>query len=57
MDHESLHQLKQVSIVLGNLRNLQYINVLWRAQLGLSLQEDNNASMSKAMLLKLMVYI
>ena len=53
VNHELLDQLKQLRIVLWKLRGHKAINVLWRAQLGMRLQEDNDMGMRKAMLLKL----
>ena len=53
MNHELLDELQKLRIVLWKLRRHQTINVLWRVQLGMRLQEDNDVSMRKATLLKL----
>ena len=52
MNCKLLDPVKNLSIVLWKLREHQAINVLWRAQLGKGLQEDNEG-MRMAMLLKL----
>ncbi len=53
MDHELFDQLKQFRVVLRKLRGEKAIDLLWSAQLGMRLQEDNDVSMRKAPLLKL----
>ena len=53
MNHELLNKLKQNSIITGKLRGHETINVSWRAQLGMRLEEDNDMCMRKATLLKL----
>jgi hypothetical protein len=53
MDHHLLDQLKQLRVVIWKLRRHEAINVLWRAQLGMRLQEDNDVGMREATLLKL----
>jgi len=53
MDHKLFDKLKQFRVVLRKLRGEKAIDLLWSAQLGMRLQEDNDVSMRKAPLLKL----
>jgi hypothetical protein len=53
MNHDFLDKYHQVRVALWELRGHQTINVLWRAQLGLRLQENNDVGMRKAPLPKL----
>jgi hypothetical protein len=53
MDHVPLNEFKKFRIVFRKFRGHETVNVFWRAQLGLRLEEDNDVGMWKATLLKL----
>jgi len=53
MDHILLDKLKQLRIIHGKLRRHEAVNLLWVAQLGMRLEEDNDVSVWKTPLLEL----
>lgn len=53
MNHELLDKLKQLRMIDRKLRRHETVYLLWSAQLGMRLEEDNDVSMWKAPLLEL----
>ena len=53
MDHELFDELKQLRMVCGKLKGHKAVNLLWGAQLGMGLKENNDMCMRKAPLLEL----
>ncbi len=53
VNHELLDKLKQLGMVDRKLRRHETVNLVWSAQLGMRLKEDDDMSMWKAPLLKL----
>jgi hypothetical protein len=53
MNHECFDEFKELVIKEGELRRHEAVDVLWSAQLGMGLQEDDDVCMWKPPLLKL----
>jgi hypothetical protein len=53
MNHEPFDLFKEEGVGIWELRRHQAINILWSAQLGVRLKENNDMGMWKTSLLKL----